>query len=113
MFVPMSKAPAYLYVVIFVLIALVWGVLWRAKSNEANYANEQAAYLHKLDSVTSVNARLTTEVDTLKALAARHTAKGDSIAKTNVTTIILNDARKATRNATVDSVGAILDAFPD
>ena len=109
--VAMTKNLGYILAAVF--MALIWGILWRAKTNEAAWSNDQRAYADSLAVKDAAINRLTLERNFYQYAAQLHTAKADSIARTNVTTIILNDARKATRNATVDSVGAILDRSPD
>ena len=109
--VAMTKNLGYILAAVIALLAL--GILWRAKTNEAAWSNEQRAYADSLALKDEAINRLTLERNFYQYAAQLHTAKADSIARTNVTTIILNDARKATRNATVDSVGAILDRSPD
>jgi len=107
----MTKNLGYILAAVIALLAL--GILWRAKTNEAAWSNEQRAYADSLAVKDAAINRLTLERNFYEYVAQLYTAKADSIARTNVTTIILNDARKATRNATVDSVGAILDRSPD
>lgn len=91
------------YIITALWIAIILGILWRAKTNEAAWSKERSQFMLSADSAKQAFAAHAFSMDSLVKIADKHQHRADSLEQ--LKTPLLPRALKRNRWAGVEEIG--------